>query len=179
MKVLHLESLSIEETRILNLESYFQTELFPQITATEITNTVFLLKRYREMELHVRDFEKYEADFIITAVEGESARRISNEEYYANKTANAVILAEKQQLIYKEYKFIIQHIERANGIIVDDDSRKAIYFRYMKCYSYKETLSFFNRSMSSRTLDRKLAAGIISITNTLKLRGMFEREWKF
>jgi hypothetical protein len=179
VKIAELDELTIEEEKIFTLKNYFQQlELFPLISADEILNTLYLLKRFREMELHVRDFEKYESDFVKTAIEGESARRISNEEYYANKTANAVILVEKQQLIYREYKSIIQHIERANGITVDNDARQAVHYRYMKGYSYKESLLFFSKTMSNRTFDRKLAAGIISIANTLKLRGILEREWK-
>jgi len=46
------------------------------------------------------------------------------EDLHADKTANATILIEKQRWVYKQYKFYTQQLQRAFGLIQDEDERK-------------------------------------------------------
>ncbi|MFK4171102.1 hypothetical protein ACI2LM_33200 [Paenibacillus lautus] len=110
------------------------------------------------------------------AIDGEAARRIDREDLHADKRANATILIEKQRWVYKQYKFYTQQLQRAVGLIQDDDERKAVNYRYMQGYSYKETLLFFRHGLSGSTIRRKIAEGTESMANTLKLMGFFEQD---
>ncbi len=154
----------------------WQSELFPKATKVEIQRTKFLLSKYRSMELLMADFEKHEEDMRQVAIDGEVARRIEQEDLHADKTANATILAEKQRWVYQQYSFYTRQLRRAAALIQEDEARKAIEFRYMKGYSFTETVLFFRQSMSDSTIRRRLADGTESIANTLKLIGFFERD---
>ncbi|WP_438350426.1 hypothetical protein ACP8HI_07160 [Paenibacillus sp. FA6] len=85
------------------------------------------------------DFENFGQELKQVAIDGESARRIGQEDMHADKTANAAILIEKQRWVYQQYNFYTHQLRRAWGIIRDDDSKKAIDYRYIQGYSYKET----------------------------------------
>ncbi|MFC4305775.1 hypothetical protein [Cohnella boryungensis] len=154
----------------------WQSELFPKATKVEIQRTKFLLSKYRSMELLMADFEKHEEDMRQVAVDGEIARRIDQEDLHADKTANAAVLAEKQRWVYQQYRFYTRHLQRAAVLIHDEEARKAIEFRYLKGYSFTETVLFFRSSMSDSTIQRRLTEGTESIANTLKLLGFFERD---
>ncbi|WP_227011455.1 hypothetical protein [Paenibacillus lutimineralis] len=60
-------------------------------------------------------------------------------------------------------------------MIQDDDERKAVDYRYMQRYSYKETLLFYRHGLSDSTIRRKIADGTESMANTLKLMGFFKQ----
>lgn len=158
-----------EDERIKSL----QLELFPKADPGDFDKTLEWLKDYREWELSVRDFEELMGDFQSTAIE-KSASRLSSEEYYSNKTANAVILTEQQHLVYQEYKRRLFNLDRARRLILDADAQLAVYYRYIKGYSYKESFLFFSKKMSERTFDRHLAKGIESMANTLKQEGVLD-----
>lgn len=165
-----------EDERILCV----QLELFGTASEEQIRLTLQLLKKFRDMELAVRDYLEHEADYKATIIEGESARKISGEEYYSNKTANAaMIIAEGQREVFEQYRTIIQTMRRAMGLILDEEARTGVYYRYIMGHSYKETLLFMKRGVKSATLDRRLKAGITSIANTLEQWKFFEVEWKF
>lgn len=154
----------------------WQTELFPTASEGEIRRTKFLLGKYKSMRLLMADFEQHEEDLRQVAVDGEVARRIDAEDLYADKTANAAVLAEKQRWVYEQYKFYTSQLQRAVALIQDEEAVRAIRYRYMEGYSFKETVLFFKNSMSDSTVRRKLAEGTESIANTLKLLGFFERD---
>ncbi|MFS1511869.1 hypothetical protein VQL36_05455 [Chengkuizengella sp. SCS-71B] len=154
-------------------------ELFPSITEQDKEQTKFYLKKYPDMKSLMKDYEKHAVDMYQTDVEGETAKKESNEEYYSNKTANTVVFDEKRRLIYLEYKILTEAIERAVALIIDEEERKAMYYRHMRGYSYKEAMNFMPYSVSSKTFDRRLTEGLVSVTNTLKLWGVLEREWKY
>jgi len=128
------------------------------------------------MTMLMQDFEKFQQDLKQVAIDGEAARRIDQEDLHADKTANATILIEKQRWVYKQYKFYTQQLQRAFGLIQDEDERKAVGYRYMQGYSYKETLFFFRHGLSDSTIRRKIAEGTESMANTLKLKGFFEQD---
>lgn len=95
---------------------------------------------------------------------------------HADKTANAVVLAEKQRWVYKQYSFYTRSLQRAAALIQDEEAFRAVQYRYLKGYSFTENVLFFRSSMSDSTVRRKLTEGTESIANTLKLLGFFERD---
>lgn len=153
-----------------------QGELFPTASKQEIQCTKFLLGKYRQMTMLMEDFEKHEEELKQTAVDGETARRIDQEDLHADKTANAAILIEKQRWVYQQYRFYTHQLQRAWGLIQDQDVKRAVEYRYIQGYSYKETLLFFRRSLSDSTIRRNITSGIESVANTLKLMGFFEQD---
>lgn len=153
-----------------------QAELFPKANEAEIQRTKFLLGKYKEMTMLMQDFEKFEKELKQTTIDGEVARRIDQEDLHADKTANATILIEKQRWVYQRYQFYTHQIRRSFTLIQDPDAKKAVDYRYMQGYSYKETLLFFRHGLSDSTIRRKMLEGIESIANTLKLMGFFEQD---
>lgn len=153
-----------------------QAELFPKANEAEIQRTKFLLSKYKEMTLLMQDFEKFEEELKQTTIDGEIARRIDQEDLHADKTANATILIEKQRWVYQRYRFYTQLLERAFGLIQDDEAKKAVDYRYLQGYSYKETLLFFRHGLSDSTIRRKIFEGTESMANTLKLMGFFQQD---
>lgn len=123
-------------------------ELFPKANEAEIQRTKFLLGKYKEMTMLMQDFEKFEEDLKQVAIDGEVVRRIDQEDLHADKTANATILIEKQRWVYQRYQFYTHQIRRAFSLIQDIEANKAIDYRYMQGYSYKETLLFFRHGLA-------------------------------
>ncbi len=156
--------------------SWGQGELFPEANEEEIQRTKFLLGKYTSMISLMQDFEKFEWDLKQTTIDGETARRIDQDELHADKTANAAILIEKQRWVYERYQFYTQHLWRAYILIQDPDAKNAIDYRYIQGYSFKETLLFFRHGLSDSTIRRKIVEGTGSIANTLKLMGFFEQD---
>ncbi|WP_339299109.1 hypothetical protein MKY92_03140 [Paenibacillus sp. FSL R5-0623] len=153
-----------------------QGELFAKASKQEIQQTKFLLDKYTDMVSLMRDFEQFEQDMQQVGIDGEAARRIDQTDLHADKTANATILIEKQRWVYKRYQFYMHQLERAQRLIKDEEARKAVEYRFIQGYSYKETLLFFRHGLSSSTVRRKLLEGSESIANTLKLIGFFEQD---
>ncbi|AJS59869.1 hypothetical protein [Paenibacillus sp. IHBB 10380] len=151
-----------------------QGELFAIASKEEIQQTEFYLGKYKSMTLFMTDFENYEREMKQVAIDGEVARRIDQEDLHADKTANAVILIEKQKWVYNQYRKYKLMIDRAHSQILDDDAKEAIDIRFIKGYSRKETIMFMRRGVAHSTVDRRIDDGIVSIANTLKLSGFFE-----
>ncbi|WP_127578667.1 hypothetical protein [Paenibacillus koleovorans] len=116
-------------------------------------------------------------DYASTAVDGKWGNKISSEEYYANRTANASIIAEGQRALFQEYQTLVCTIHRAVKLIQDEDARQAIHLRYEEGYSYKATALFMKGVVKSATLDRQLAMGLRSVANTLKGWRFFDTTW--
>ncbi|RJX40064.1 hypothetical protein D3P09_11860 [Paenibacillus pinisoli] len=154
----------------------WHSDLFPKASEAELQRTKFLLSKYKSMCMLMDDFEKYEADMKQVAIDGEIARRIDQEDLHADKTANAVIVAEKQRWVYEKYKIYTFHLRRAAALIPDEDAGHAIQYRYLKGHSFKETVLFFRSGMSDSTVRRKLLEGTASIAGTLKLIGFFDQD---
>lgn len=153
-----------------------QDELFPTASETEIQRTKFLLCKFKSMSLLMNDYEKFTKDMQQVGIDGEVARRIDQDELHADKSANAVILIEKQLWVYEQYQLYTGVIRRATGLIQDREARDAIQHRYIEGHSFKETILFFRYGLSDSTIRRKLDEGIRSISNTLKLMGFFEKD---
>lgn len=153
-----------------------QCELFAKATKEEVERTKFLLEKYTDMLMLMRDYEQFEKEMAQVAIDGEAARRIDEDDLHADKTANAVILNEKQRWVYQQYKYYTEMLMRGFRLIRDEEVKKAIDYRYIQGYSRKETILFFRHGLSDSTIDRRLEDGVESIANTLKLIGFFERE---
>ncbi|MBG9735782.1 hypothetical protein [Paenibacillus alvei] len=156
-----------------------QCELFPKATKEEINETKFLLDKYTKMLSLIDDYEQFEKEMAQVAIDGEAARRIDSDDLHADKTANAVILNEKQRWVYQQYKYYTEMLMRGFRLIRDEEVKKAIDYRYIQGYSRKETILFFRHGLSDSTIDRRLEDGVESIANTLKLIGFFERETNY
>lgn len=76
-----------------------------------------------------------------------------------------------QQRVYVQAKAAVTNIERAINLIIDEEVRRIIEYRYLKGHKYKVTVLHFNSIMADRTVDRKLIEGIEAVANTLKLWG--------
>ncbi|TVX93031.1 hypothetical protein [Paenibacillus agilis] len=154
-----------------------QGELFAVANKEEIARTKFLLEKYIDMVSLIQDFEIYEKELQQVGIDGEVARRIDQEDLYADKSSNAVLLMEKQRWVYKEYVFYTMTLKRAIGIIRTPEARKAIEFRYIHGLSRGEAISKIKSDgYSDSTVDRRVEKGIEAIANTLKTWGFFERE---
>lgn len=150
--------------------------LFPKASETEIARTKFLLGKYKSMRMLMDDYETYTQDMQQVAIDGEMARRIDEDELYADKVANAAILAEKQRWVYEQYRFCTLMLQRAYGLIQDSEASRAIKYRYMDGHGSKETLLYFQSSMSESTIKRKLKEGERSMAKMLKLWGFFQKD---
>lgn len=157
-----------EKKRILAI----QMELFPSAQPEDLEAALELLRGYQEMKIVVEDYKSFEVDIKEAIYEGEIARRIEADALYADKTANAALLAQNQKQAAEQLELIKKSIDRAVGMIRDSEARQAIIYRYIQGYSYKETLSFMHWGVKSSTLDRRLKAGIASVANTLKMWGI-------
>jgi len=77
----------------------------------------------------------------------------------------------------EKQKAIIRDAERAVGIILDEEVRRVIEFRYIQGNSHKTTIQYFtSRGMSESTVGRRITEGLASIANTLVFCGVFEVE---
>lgn len=151
-----------------------QGELFAKATKQEVKQMEYYLGKFKAMQLFMSDFEIFEKEMAQVAIDGEAARRIDQEDLHADKTANAVILMDKQKWIYGQYKLFTVMILRAHNQILDDEVKEAIDIRFLQGYSRKETIMFMRRGVAHSTVDRRIDEGIQTIANTLKLMGFFE-----
>lgn len=157
-----------------------QSDLFPIASKAEVEKTKFWLEKYTHMVQIKLDFEQYEKAMQQVAIDGEAARRIDQEDLHADKTANAVVLLEKQRWVYEQYCFYTRQIQRAAALIQDSDEREAVTYRYLEGRTFKETAIYFRRSIGDEsTVRRKINKGIESMANTLKLLGFFDHDDKF
>ncbi|MNB71331.1 hypothetical protein D3C75_178930 [compost metagenome] len=151
-------------------------ELFPVASETEIARTKTLLEDYRKMRLLMDDYENHTEDMQQVAIDGEVARRIDQDELHADKVANAVVLAEKQLSNYKEYLYRHNALLRAHSLIIDDETKQVINYRYLQGFTMKETCLFFKRGVGDSTIKRKAKEGVISMANSLKTLCFFDND---
>ncbi|MNB67215.1 hypothetical protein D3C81_683160 [compost metagenome] len=150
--------------------------LFPEANKAEVARTKALLMEYRKMRLVMEDYEKHRKDLEQVAIDGEAARRIDQDEVHADKTANAVIVAEKQRWVYEQYRYRQTAIVRAYSLILSEDVKRAIQHRYFDGHSLKETCLFFGYYEKSSTIRSWVDKGIVAIANNLKLLGFFDKD---
>ncbi|CAH1190338.1 hypothetical protein PAECIP111893_00282 [Paenibacillus plantiphilus] len=119
---------------------WYQDELCPVATKEEIKQTKSLLSRYRRQLAILAELDQI----------GD--------------------LAPKQQKVYNAYRMATAEIERAARLIVDEEIRRAIEYRYIKGHRHKLTVLHFSH-MDPSTVDRRINKGIESVANSLKLLG--------
>lgn len=159
-----------EDDRIIGV----QTELFSIADEADIRKALQLLKRYPELKIVVDDYRKNEQELKDSIYSGLLARKLNDDELHADLPPNSIILASNQKRAAEECEILKKALERAVGLIIDEESRTAIHLRYMRGYSYKETLMFMRHGVKSTTVDRRLKNGIVSVANTLKMWGLIE-----
>ncbi|SDC69604.1 hypothetical protein SAMN02799630_01210 [Paenibacillus sp. UNCCL117] len=158
-----------EDERILS-----QLELFPAAAKEDMRKTLRLLKDYIDIRNRVEDYRDHEEDIRAAIQEGETARRLGPEDLYANKTANAMIVAMNQKAAAEELAVLKKSIDRAINLIRSDEVKQAVTLRYIKGYSYSDTCRFMHYDGKSSTVDRRIGKGIASIAGTLKLWGVLD-----
>lgn len=117
-----------------------QLEWFPEATMEEIQAVKSLLRRYPVMRHTVDSLSKI------------SKRTL------------------KQEAVLQAYLDKIVNIELAVNLIMDEEIKRIIKFRFIKGNPRKSAVIRFNM-ITDRTIDRKVNEGIISIANTLKILG--------
>lgn len=141
-------------------------------TAEEKKKAQRILKKYRELKLVVEDYKAHEEMLKAAIYESEKTRRLEGDELYANKTANAVQLAQNQKRAAEECDLIRGAIERSVSMISDEEARQAITLRYLKGHTYSETLYYMRRGEKSSTVDRRMNDGLLTVAHTLKMWGL-------
>ncbi|ASS66389.1 MULTISPECIES: hypothetical protein [unclassified Paenibacillus] len=78
-------------------------------------------------------------------------------------------LSDKQQRYDAFCRKCLQEVEQAVNLILDDEVRRILEMRYIRGNPHKITILHFSGSMATSTVNRKLAKGIESIANSLKI----------
>lgn len=125
-----------------------QMELFPSVTAAEKLETRNLLKDYTKMRMAVQKLSKKD------------------------------VLNKKEQEIMDEWPRLINEIDTAVELILDEEAKDIIKYRYIRGRKYKYTIIHFKGyGMSETTIDRRIDEGVRSIAETLKLCGILGVSW--
>ncbi|MCF2717858.1 hypothetical protein LWE69_11775 [Paenibacillus sp. UKAQ_18] len=118
-----------------------QMELFPTANRSDMQLARSLLNRYTRMR---------------KTVDSLSAR-------------NAI--GEKERLVMEEYRRKIEAVEMAVSLIMDDNVRRVMEFRFIRGNTRWGTVSRFS-SITDRSVDRRIVRGVESVAETLKLIGL-------
>ena len=79
----------------------------------------------------------------------------------------------KQREKLKKFQPIVSEIETAFTLIIDPEVKKIFEHRYMKGQKYLSTIDlFWDKKRSERTIDRRIATGVNTIAEHLKLCGI-------
>jgi len=81
-----------------------------------------------------------------------------------------------QEDAYLKAKEATRNIERAVNLILDEETRRIMEYRFLKGYNHKTTVLHFRSIMGDRTVDRKIIDGIEAVADTLKLWGYLTPE---
>ena len=117
-----------------------QMEIFPAVTDDEKLAVRTLLERYPRMKMMCLALERR-----------------------TDRTG-------KEETVRRIYKKLVEDIDTAVNLIVDDEVRRVLEERYFRSQKYKTTIFRFS-SMSERTVDRRIDEGVETITECLKLCG--------
>ncbi|MCJ8015243.1 hypothetical protein MUG84_26600 [Paenibacillus sp. KQZ6P-2] len=120
-----------------------QMELYQSITDVERLTVKNLLERYPKMRRTIQELAKKEE------------------------------LNEKQRQLYTEWGNIVDEIDTAFGLILDDEVKRIFEHRYLKGQKYLSTINlFWSEHRSERTIDRRIGVGVDTIAEHLKLCGI-------
>ncbi|ETT33289.1 hypothetical protein [Paenibacillus sp. FSL R5-808] len=118
-----------------------QMEIFPSITDDDKVAAKYLLQRYGRMIGIVRGLAKKK------------------------------LLTEKECQVYSEYSKKTEALEMAVSLIIDDNVRRVMEFRFIRGNSRWGTVKRFN-FITDRSIDRRIVRGVESVAETLKLIGV-------
>lgn len=118
-----------------------QLELFPTANKSDIQAARSLLNRYTRMH---------------------RAAGILN---------SRTVLTEKEQLVLAEYSQKADAVEMAVKMIMDDDVRRVMEFRFIRGNTRWGTVKRFC-DITDRSVDRRITRGVESVAETLKLFGV-------
>ncbi|MEK3788770.1 hypothetical protein [Paenibacillus sp. FSL K6-1230] len=121
-----------------------QMELFPRANKSDMHATRILLNRYARM--------RKAADIL----------------------GNRADLTEKEKLVLDEYRQKADAVEMAVKMIMDDNVRRVIEFRFIRGNARWGTVSRFSE-ITDRSVDRRITRGVESIAETLKLIGILNK----
>jgi hypothetical protein len=115
-----------------------QFSLFPIANAADIKKMRLDLDKYKKMRKTKEDLEKHN--------DLESLQRSD---------------------VYKRIATMVMKIDRAYNLIIEQDIREIIAYRFIEGHDRYETICKFD--LCERSIDRKILEGIESIANTFKL----------
>lgn len=115
-----------------------QFSLFPVANVADIKKMRIDLNKYKKMRKTKEDLEKHNH-----------------------------IEALQRSDVYKRLALMVTKIERAYNLIIDQDVKDIIAYRFIEGYDRYETICKFD--LCERSIDRKIFEGIESIANTFKL----------
>ncbi|WJH28434.1 hypothetical protein N6H13_25925 [Paenibacillus sp. CC-CFT742] len=116
-------------------------ELFPNASDEDVEFAKSLLHRYTRMKSTSQQLEKKEQ------------------------------LTDKEKQVMSEYQHKTGCIEMAVSLIVDDNVRRVMEFRFIRGNPRWGTIKRFS-SVTDRSIDRRIVRGIESVAETLKLIGV-------
>lgn len=122
------------------MEAAIQMELFPNASNQDIQFAKSLLYRYTRMRGTILQLTMKEH------------------------------LTEKEHEVLTEYQKKAECIEMAISLIVDDNVRRVMEFRFIKGNTRWGTIKRFS-SVTDRSIDRRIVKGVQSVAETLKLIG--------
>lgn len=116
-------------------------ELFPTANRSDMQATRSLLNRYTRM--------RKTADIL----------------------AERIDMSEKECIVLGEYSQRADAVEMAVKLIMDDDVRRVMEFRFIRGNTRWGTVKRFE-SITDRSVDRRIVRGVESVAETLKLIGV-------
>lgn len=96
---------------------------------------------------------------------------------YARMRKVADILGDRIELTEKEYQVLVEYQQKADAVemavkmIMDNDVRRVMEFRFIRDNPRWGTVKRFNE-ITDRSVDRRIVRGIESVAETLKLIDM-------
>ncbi|MCA4756310.1 hypothetical protein H8Z60_27770 [Mycolicibacterium fortuitum] len=123
-----------------------QMEIFPSVTKSERRIVKGLLDEYPKLSRQVKDVRRRDPES----------------------------LTPEQRKVLNEGGPVVDEINVAVGLIIDDEVRKIFEHRYIKGVKYASTIDTFwaKRGRSEKTIDRRICVGVDTIAEHLKLCGI-------
>ncbi|RAR39647.1 hypothetical protein [Paenibacillus sp. MDMC362] len=123
-----------------------QMEIYPSVTEAERKTVKKLLTNYPKLSRQVNDVRRRDPES----------------------------LTPQQQKVLNEGGRILDEINVAVGLIIDEEVKKIFEHRYIKGVKYSGTIDAFwsERGRSEKTIDRRIGVGVDTIAEHLKLCGI-------
>ncbi|NOU63166.1 hypothetical protein GC096_03780 [Paenibacillus sp. LMG 31461] len=115
-----------------------QFSLFPTANAADVKKMRTDLDKYKKIKKNKEDLEKHHDIEVL-----------------------------KHSDVYRKLETLVAKIERAYNLILEQDVKEIIHYRFIEGHDRFETICKFD--LCERSIDRKILEGIESIANTFKL----------